>query len=206
MKQKLVAAILNHRKPPVTHVDLEMRDGSVERLAVPAGRYRAQAVGASVEALGDDAVLSARLMGRDGMVLQVVRLEVRAPAPAAPSPLSSEVTMEERHLALVGRIYGEAHERMELSRRREQEAAAAERQMAREGMQKALDIMVSAVERYGAIVTELTERERETSAREVELAAAEAAGEETQSAFGAVMKELPAALPVMAQVMSAVKK
>lgn len=198
--QKIVAAILAHKKPAVTSVDAELRDGSIERVALSSGRYKAKEAAQSLAALGD--VVAVRLLSKDGTILQVMRLApAEAPAPA-PAPSSSLLTLEERHLRLVGEIYREASDRAQAQSREAMESALREREMAWSGMEKAMGVLVQVVERASATLADLHDRERETAAKEVELATRVAEAEGGEGA-AALVKELPALMPVMLQLVQA---
>lgn len=195
------AAILAQRRPPVAQLDVELCDGTVERVTLGTGRYRAREAAATVAALGAVAV---RLLSRDGSVVRALRLvERESPVMAVPQPAASAPPEgpDERALRLVSAIYDRAHEQATASAAASIAATAAERELSWRGIGRAIEVMCTAVDRAAAQLSELHERERDTSAREVEAAAT--ATESATGMVSAALRELPAAMPAitaMAQI------
>lgn len=195
------SAILAQRKPAVAAVDCELADGQVERVALGSGRYRARDAGASAEALGAVAV---RLLSKDGTVLRAMRL-MKAEAPLAPAPAPVIVTESEteRAMRLIGDIYDRAYRQAAEVMAAQATATREERELSWRGVGRALEVMSTTIDRAAEQLADLSQRERDASAREVEAAesAAEAASAGgTAGAVATVLRELPAAAPAIAQL------
>lgn len=196
------AAILGQRKPAVAAVDCELADGQVERVALGSGRYRARDAGASAEALG---AVGVRLLGKDGTVLRAMRLRVEAPLAPAPAPAPVVVTESEteRAMRLIGDIYDRAYRQAAEVMAAQATATREERELSWRGVGRALEVMSTTIDRAAEQLADLSQRERDASAREVEAAesAAEAASAGgTAGAVATVLRELPAAAPAIAQL------
>lgn len=194
------AAILGQRKPAVAAVDCELADGQVERVALGSGRYRARDAGASAEALG---AVGVRLLGKDGTVLRAMRLRVEAPLAPAPAPVVVTESETERAMRLIGDIYDRAYRQAAEVMAAQATATREERELSWRGVGRALEVMSTTIDRAAEQLADLSQRERDASAREVEAAesAAEAASAGgTAGAVATVLRELPAAAPAIAQL------
>lgn len=194
------AAILGQRKPAVAAVDCELADGQVERVALGSGRYRARDAGASAEALG---AVGVRLLGKDGTVLRAMRLRAEAPLAPAPAPVVVTESETERAMRLIGDIYDRAYRQAAEVMAAQATATREERELSWRGVGRALEVMSTTIDRAAEQLADLSQRERDASAREVEAAesAAEAASAGgTAGAVATVLRELPAAAPAIAQL------
>lgn len=197
------AAILAQRRPAVAHVDVELPDGQIERVAVGAGRYRALEAGRSVEALHGVAV---RLVGKDGAVLRALRFAApEPPAAPPPAPTAPQETEAERSLRIIGQVYDRAYAAAAAAAAAQAEATRAEREVAWRGIVRAMEVMGASIDRAAEQLAELSEREREASAREVEAATAAADAAGPAGAVATVLRELPAAAPAIAQMAAMVR-
>lgn len=194
------AAILAQRRPAVAALDVELPDGQVERVALGTGRYRARDAAASAQALGAVAV---RLLDKNGVVLRAMRL---APPVAQLAVATTAVVTEteaERAMRIVGDIYERAYRQAAEQMVAQAQATREERELAWRGVGKAMEVMSTSMDRAAEQLAELSQRERDASAREVEAAesAAEAASAGgTAGAVATVLRELPAAAPAIAQL------
>lgn len=194
------AAILAQRKPAVAALDCELVDGQVERVVLGTGRYRARDAAASAEALGSVAV---RLLSKDGSVLRAMRLAAKREVAVAPVVAPVVETEAERAMRLVADIYERAYRQAAEVMAQQSLATREERELAWRGVGKAMEVMSTSIDRAAEQLTELSLRERDASAREVEAAntAAEAASAQgTAGAVATVLRELPAAAPAIAQL------
>lgn len=194
------AAILGQRKPAVAAVDCELADGQVERVALGSGRYRARDAGASAEALG---AVGVRFLGKDGTVLRAMRLRAEAPLAPAPAPVVVTESETERAMRLIGDIYDRAYRQAAEVMAAQATATREERELSWRGVGRALEVMSTTIDRAAEQLADLSQRERDASAREVEAAesAAEAASAGgTAGAVATVLRELPAAAPAIAQL------